>query len=66
ISYLKTILCYGITGLVLSPIIKILLKNAGIAYYIAAFSSLIITVPLNFILNKFWAFATKKEENKEL
>lgn len=64
ISYLKTVLCYGITGLVLAPIIKILLNNAGIAYYIAAFSSLIITVPLNFVLNKFWAFA-KKEGNKE-
>lgn len=64
ISYLKTVLCYGITGLILAPIIKILLKNAGIAYYIAAFSSLIITVPINFILNKFWAFA-KKEGNKE-
>ncbi|MBR3144833.1 MAG: GtrA family protein [Clostridia bacterium] len=61
VSYLKTLLCYGITGLVLSPIIKILLKNSGIAYYIATISSLIITVPLNYILNKFWAFAKKGE-----
>ena len=55
-SYIKTFLCYGVTGLVISPIIKVLLVNAGIPYAIASFGSLIITIPINFILNKFWAF----------
>lgn len=63
-AYLKTVICYGVTGLVLSPIIKVLLSNAGIPYYIASLGSLLITIPLNFILNKFWAFSNKKEENK--
>lgn len=63
-AYLKTVVCYGITGLVLSPIIKVLLSNAGVPYYIASLGSLVITIPLNFVLNKFWAFNNKKEENK--
>ena len=63
ISYLKTLLCYGVTGLVLSPIIKVALKNIGIPYYIASLGSLVITIPLNFIMNKFWAFAKRKEDN---
>ena len=63
-AYLKTVVCYGITGLVLSPIIKVLLSNVGVPYYIASLGSLVITIPLNFVLNKFWAFNNKKEENK--
>lgn len=55
-SYFKTFLCYGVTGLIISPVIKVLLVNAGISYAIASFGSLVITIPINFILNKFWAF----------
>lgn len=62
VSYLKTVLCYGITGLVLSPVIKVALKNIGIPYYIASLGSLVVTIPLNFILNKFWAFAKRRED----
>lgn len=63
ISYLKTVLCYGLTGLIISPIVKIALKNVGIPYYIASLGSLVITIPLNFVLNKFWAFAKKEGRN---
>ncbi|MBQ6714086.1 MAG: GtrA family protein [Clostridia bacterium] len=55
-SYFKTFLCYGVTGLIISPVIKVLLVNASIPYAIASFGSLIVTIPINFILNKFWAF----------
>lgn len=58
-SYIKTFLCYAITGLIISPIIKAWLVGIGISYAIASFGSLVITIPINFILNKFWAF--KKE-----
>lgn len=58
-SYVKTFLCYGITGLILSPVIKSLLTDyTVIPYYMASLASLIITMPLNFIMNKFWAFKT--------
>jgi putative flippase GtrA len=57
-SYSKTVLCYGITGLILSPIIKIALSNLEIPYYIASIMSMLVVVPLNFVLNKMWAFKT--------
>ncbi|MBQ8202851.1 MAG: GtrA family protein [Clostridia bacterium] len=56
LSYAKTFLCYGITGLIISPVIKAWLVDLGILYAIASFGSLVITIPINFILNKFWAF----------
>lgn len=55
-SYIKTFLCYAITGLIISPVIKAWLVGFGISYAIASFGSLVITIPINFILNKFWAF----------
>lgn len=55
-SYIKTFLCYAVTGLVLSPIIKVLLNNIGVDYWLATLSTLVATIPLNFLMNKFWAF----------
>lgn len=63
-SYFKTVICYGVTGLVLSPAIKVVLKNMGIPYYIASLGSLVVTIPLNFLLNKFWAFKAKPKERE--
>lgn len=54
--YLRTVACYGITGLIISPVIKTLLVNASVMYWAASLASLIVTVPLNFVMNKFWAF----------
>ncbi len=59
-AYFKTVLCYGLTGLIISPVVKVLLTNMGIIYAISSFASLIITIPINFLMNKFWAFRAKK------
>ena len=56
ISYLETVLCYAITGIVLSPWLKILLVHRGLRYWLATMASLCITIPLNYLMNKFWAF----------
>lgn len=66
-TYFKTFACYGITGLILSPVIKILLSKIEIPFFIASLGALIITIPLNFVMNKFWAFKSKttKDENNE-
>lgn len=61
LAYLKTVACYGITGLILSPALKILLSNWGIPYWAASLASLIITIPLNFVMNKLWAFKSDKD-----
>ena len=63
-TYFKTFACYGITGLVISPIIKILLDRISVPYFIASLGALVITIPLNFIMNKFWAFRAKNTEDE--
>ena len=61
----KTFLAYAGTGLFLSSILLVLfVEKMGISKYIAPILSLVITIPLNFIINKFWSFRTTKE-NKE-
>ena len=66
-TYFKTFACYGITGLILSPIIKILLTKIIDPFFIASLGALVITIPLNFVMNKFWAFKSKptKDEKNE-
>ena len=63
-AYLRTVLSYAVTGLVLSPAIKVYLNGQGVPYWASAMLSLLITVPLNFVLNKFWAFARKDGKKK--
>ena len=55
-AYLKTAACYALTGLLLAPAMKLWLVDAGVPFWIASLSTLILTIPLNFIMNKFWAF----------
>ena len=64
-TYFKTFACYGITGLILSPIIKILLTKISVPFFIASLGALVITVPLNFVMNKFWAFKSKPTKDEE-
>lgn len=59
-SLLKTFLAYGFTGVVLnSLLLYVLVDKYEISSLIAQALCLIITVPLNFILNKYWSFKTK-------
>ena len=56
-ALIKTYVSYSFTGLFLSSILLILWINiCGISEFIAPLINLVITVPLNFIMNKFWAF----------
>ena len=56
-SLLKVYISYSITGLFLTALLLL-----GIPHYIATLINLVITIPLNFLLNKFWAY---KKINKE-
>ena len=60
-ALLKMAACYAVTGLILAPILKIWIHEQGIAYWLATLLTLVITVPLNFILNKLWAFRKEKK-----
>ena len=67
-AYLKTVACYALTGLLLAPWLKSVLSaqpSPGIPYWAASLLTLIITIPLNFVLNKFWAFGERRESSQE-
>jgi len=54
---IKTYISYGVTGIVLTNILSYVWINIfHISKYIAPLMNLIISVPINFLLNKFWAF----------
>lgn len=59
-AYIRMTACYAVTGLVLSPLIKLWLGGLGVPFWAASVSTLLVTIPLNFALNKFWAFAKRR------
>ena len=56
-AYGKTVLCYAFTGLLLAPVLRLWLGGWRIPYWAASLMSLVVTIPLTFLMNKFWAFA---------
>lgn len=63
-TLVRTYLAYSITGLGISNLISDLcIKSWGISKYIAVLINLVIAVPINFILNKFWAYNKKEDKN---
>jgi len=65
-ALVKTFISYAFTGLILQNIfLFVFIDIFHISKYMAPLFSLVITVPLNFIMNKFWAFRQSKinEEN---
>ena len=60
-SLAKVYASYSITGLFLTAILLFVEEQKlGIPHYIATLVNLAITIPLNFILNKFWAYRNNK------
>ncbi len=56
-ALLKTYISYSFTGLFLNSFLLYLWVDVlSISEYIAPIISLLINVPLNFLINKFWAF----------
>ncbi len=59
-TLLKTYIAYGFTGIVLNNILSFIWINIfGISKYIAPLINLIISIPVNFFMNKLWAFKTE-------
>lgn len=62
-ALVKTYVSYSFTGLFLNSILMLFWVQAvHISEYIAPVFNLLISVPINFLMNKFWAF--KKKGNK--
>lgn len=56
-ALLKTYVSYSFTGLFLNSILLVLwIDVLHISEFIAPIINLLVSVPLNFIINKFWAF----------
>lgn len=53
---IKTFVSYGITFVLSTILLVIMVDYLNISQIIAPILNLIITIPLNFLLNKFWAF----------
>lgn len=54
---LKTYVSYSFTGLFLNSFLLIVwVQYVHISEYVAPILNLLISVPLNFVINKFWAF----------
>lgn len=60
-TLLKTFISYGFTGLLLNSLLLwIGVDLMHISEYIMPMINLVITIPLNFIMNKLWAYRTKE------
>ncbi len=59
-AYIKTFLSYAVTGLILANVLLVVwIEILHLPELLGPVLNLIITVPLNFILNKMWAFKNK-------
>lgn len=58
-AFIKVFMSYGGSFLLSTLIIFILVDLLSISQWIAPILRLIVTVPLNFVVNKLWAFADK-------
>ena len=62
-TLLKTYMAYGFTGIILNNVLSyVWIEVFGISKFIAPLINLFLTVPVNFLLNKLWAFRTTKTE----
>lgn len=62
-ALLKTYISYSFTGLFLNTLLLVLwVQLLHISEFIAPIINLLVSVPLNFIINKFWAFRSKPSE----
>lgn len=62
-SLFKSYVSYGFTGLILNNLLAMLWVGVcGIPEEIAPLISLVIAIPINFFMNKLWAFKTDKQD----
>lgn len=62
-SFSKVFITYGISYLVSTFLIWLMVDIMHISEWLAPLIRLVVTVPLNFVLNKLWAF--RKREKKK-
>lgn len=63
-ALIKTYISYAFTGLFLNSLLSLLwVEVFTIPKIVAPIINLIVSVPINFLMNKFWAFKGKSDNN---
>ncbi|QUO20778.1 GtrA family protein [Clostridiaceae bacterium Marseille-Q4143] len=61
-ALLKTYVSYAFTGLFLNSVLSFIwVEIIGVSKLIAPIINLLVSVPINFLMNKFWAFKTESK-----
>ena len=61
-ALLKTYVSYAFTGLFLNSVLSFIwVEVIGLSKLIAPIINLLVSVPINFLMNKFWAFKTESK-----
>ena len=55
-TFVKTLTCYGITYLASAFLLNLWVVSLNVSPGFAPIINIVITTPLNFLMNKFWAF----------
>ena len=64
-AYLKAFVSYGSTFLLSTALLTFWVEACGISAGLAPVINLLITIPLNFLLNKYWAFRGKRDASAD-
>ena len=56
IPIIKTFMSYGVTFIISTFLLIVMVRYMNISKIIAPIINLVFTIPVNFLLNKFWAF----------
>lgn len=61
LGLLKTFCAYGVTGVILyNFLLYLLVEICGISEFLSPLFVLLVTIPCNFIINKYWTYRKRK------
>lgn len=60
----KMLLCYGLTWFLQTGLLYLFVEHCGISKIVTPLLTVLITTPINFVLNKIWAFHQKKGDDR--
>ncbi len=59
-AFVKTYISYAGTGIILSNVLLFIwIEKFYISQFVAPILNLIVTIPINFLVNKYWAYRSK-------
>lgn len=59
-AYIKTVASYGVSFFISIGLMSIMIEGLNISAYLAPILKQVVTIPINFALNKIWAFKDKE------